>query len=334
MITSPKVSVLLPVYNAQNFVKEAIESILHQTFHDFELIIINDGSSDDSYNVISKIDDGRIKFINHNINKGLIFTLNEGIDLARGEYIVRMDGDDYSLPERLSLQVNFMDSNKDIVVSGGQMIDYDNRIVLSKNPTVSDQVKASLLFSCVISHPTVIIRTDIFKSEKFYYDKYFIHSEDYELWTRVINKYKVTNINEVILKYRTHQNQISQKYSREQCEGVRECQKNQLFRIGINSTDEQLDLHNSLAQLDFINNKDYLLNIEKWLLEIIDKNSISKFYDEGSLKIVVSKWWNNVAGSLINKKAPVKLDILKSRLTYINFNIMNYLKLLVKIIIK
>lgn len=334
MKLTPKVSVLLPVYNAQKFVKEAIESILQQTFSDFELIIINDGSNDNSSEIINEFRDDRIVVVNHDENKGLIFTLNEGLDISRGEYIVRMDADDFSLPERLFIQVNFMDQNEDIVVSGGQMIDYDGKIQLSKNPIVSEEVKASLLFSCVISHPTVIIRKEIFKKEKFYYNKSFIHSEDYELWSRVIKSYKVSNVKDVILKYRIHHNQVSQKFSKIQFEGIRECQKMQLLQLGINPTTEKLNLHSSLTQLDFTFSKDYLLEVENWLLDILNQNNITGFYDKKSLGIVVSKWWLNVIGSLLNKKVPIKLVIINSRLTFCSFNFINYLKLLTKLIIK
>ena len=334
MITSPKVSVLLPVYNAQNFVKEAIESILHQTFHDFELIIINDGSSDNSLNIISTFIDERILVVNHELNKGLVFTLNEGLDLAQGKYIVRMDADDFSFPNRLKLQVDFMERNKDIMVSGGQMIDYDNNWMLSKNPKDCNQVKVSLLFTCVVSHPTVIIRNQILKMENYYYDKSFIHSEDYELWSRVVRKHKISNISDVILKYRAHKNQVSQKFFKAQFDGIRECQKIQLRQLGLNPTKQQLDLHSSFSQLNFVYNQEYLLEVEQWLLELINYNSISRFYDRKSMQIVISKWWLNIVGSFLNKKVPIKSIILKSRLTYINFNIMNHLKLLVKIIIK
>jgi glycosyltransferase involved in cell wall biosynthesis len=334
MKTHPKVSVLLPVFNAQNFVKEAIDSILQQTFSDFELIIINDGSTDNSSKIISEFHDDRIIVINHEENKGLIFSLNEGLDLSLGEYIVRMDADDFSLPERLSIQVDFMDINKDIVVSGGQMIDYENKIQLSNNPIVSDEVKAALLFSCVISHPTVIIRSAIFKKEKFYYDKSYIHSEDYELWSRVIKNYKVSNVSNVILKYRIHQNQVSQKFSKVQVEGIRECQKKQLIQLGINPTKENLYLHNSFSQLDFTYSKNYLLEVEQWFLQLINQNNVSGYYDKRSLRIVIFRWWMNVTGSFLNKKVPVKLIVLKSRLTYSRFDVMIYLKLLVKFIIK
>ena len=334
MKLTPKVSVLLPVYNAQNFVKEAIDSILLQTFSDFELIIINDGSTDNSSKIINEFRDERITIINHDGNKGLIYTLNEGLDLSRGTYIVRMDADDFSLPERLSLQVSFMDDNSDVVVCGGQMIDYDGKLQLSENPIVKDEVKASLLFSCVISHPTVIIRNEIFKKEKFCYDKKYIHSEDYELWSRVIKNYKVSNLKDVILKYRIHKNQVSQKFSKVQIEGVRECQKLQLTQLGINPTIEKLNLHNSLTQLDFTFSKDYLIEVENWLLEILDQNTVTRIYDEKSLQIVISKWWMNVAGSLINRKVPIKFVVLNSRLTYRTFDFIKYLKLLVKCIIK
>ena len=113
-MSHPKVTLLMSVFNGQSYLKEAIESILNQTFEDFEFLIINDASKDNSLRIIQSFDDSRIKLVHNSDNIGLTKSLNKGIDLAKGEFIARMDCDDISLPERLSMQVSFMDKNPDI----------------------------------------------------------------------------------------------------------------------------------------------------------------------------------------------------------------------------
>ncbi len=117
---NPKVTVLMPVYNAEKYLKTAIESILKQTFSDFELLIINDGSTDGSEEIIRSFNDKRIRLFNNEQNLGIIKTLNKGLNLAKGEYIIRMDADDISLPDRLELQVKYMEENPGIGISGTQ----------------------------------------------------------------------------------------------------------------------------------------------------------------------------------------------------------------------
>src|ERR1700690_4145475 len=114
----PRVSVILPVYNASTFLGGSIESLLNQTYRDFELLIVNDGSSDDSEKIILGYSDPRITYIRKASNTGIVETLNQGLSLAQGDYIARMDADDIALPERLELQVKFMDENKDVGVAG------------------------------------------------------------------------------------------------------------------------------------------------------------------------------------------------------------------------
>lgn len=199
----PQISVVMSVYNGEKYLKEAIESILSQSYKDFEFIIINDGSTDNSLNIINeyKQKDPRIKVISRE-NKGLIESLNEGVKMAEGEYIARMDADDVSLSNRLEKQLKYAQEGG-FVVCGT----WAEGMVYPPN---FDQIKRFTLLHNPFIHPTVMFRKDVFKKVGGY-RKFFKHIEDYELWTRIVFKYKTGNIPEVLLKYRVHEEQITKK---------------------------------------------------------------------------------------------------------------------------
>lgn len=206
-----KVSVLMPVYNTEeSFLREAIESILNQTFKDFEFLIINDGSTNNAEEIILSYNDERIKYIKNECNIGLIKTLNKGLELAQGEYIARMDSDDISLSERFEKQVKFLDENPEIGVLGTWFNCFPkNRIV--ETAIDSENIKEKMLVSSnEIGHPTVMIRNSALKNFNVKYDENELYVEDYALWLSLIDKVKFANIPEVLLNYRMHKNSICQ----------------------------------------------------------------------------------------------------------------------------
>jgi glycosyltransferase involved in cell wall biosynthesis len=201
-----KVSVLMPAFNAEQFIRDAIESILAQTFRNFEFIIIDDGSSDHTSEIIKTFKDSRIRFHRNKKNLGIVRTLNKGLALAKGKYIARMDADDISLPERLAKQVEFMDQNPEIVVSGGAIeefsIENSRPLRVHKMPEEPAEIRALLLFQCVLMHPTIIMRRSIIASEKFRYSPRDRHVEDFGMWQRISFSHCLANLPDVLLKYR------------------------------------------------------------------------------------------------------------------------------------
>jgi glycosyltransferase involved in cell wall biosynthesis len=209
----PLISVVLPVFNAEKYVTEAVQSILDQTFSNFELILINDGSTDGSLKILKKFkkNDNRVVLISRK-NKGLVASLNEGISLARGEWIARMDADDIALPQRFECQLKWLDETQaDICGSWVRFFGAsDNRIM--KHAVSDEAIKTELLFCCAFAHPTVIMRTKLIRELR--YDKDWDKAEDYELWVRAAcSNLKMTNIPIVLLLYRQHETQISNKSS-------------------------------------------------------------------------------------------------------------------------
>lgn len=197
---------------------EAIGSVLGQSFVDFELILLNDGSTDNSLKVAQSFDDPRIHLVNRSKNMGLINTLNEGIRLARGRYICRMDQDDICMPNRFEDQINFLNNHPEIGVLG-TAVSYINKDGVDLNkmyeaPVSSDLIECLLTRSVGVLHPTVMLRREVY--EDFQYDPNFDHAEDYELWTRVSFRYKMANLSSRLLKYRLHESSVSKIQADEQ----------------------------------------------------------------------------------------------------------------------
>src|SRR4051812_16814872 len=206
---APDVSILLPVYNSQHFVKKAIDSLLKQTFTDFELLAINDGSTDGSEKVIQSFKDNRIIYLKNKTSKGLISALNKGVKFANGKYIARMDGDDVSLPDRLQKQVNWLEKfpATDVVACQVRFIDeYDNVTGHWKEDleTVTyREIQRKMAWGNCIAHSSVMIRSGIVK--EYLFSEKQKNTEDYDLWLRLLaDGIRIEKIPEELLLYRIH----------------------------------------------------------------------------------------------------------------------------------
>ncbi len=205
----PRVSVLMPVYNAERYLSEAIESILNQTYENFEFIIVNDGSTDQSLKIIRNFEmsDSRINIISRD-NTGIVGALNDGLEIASGEYIARMDADDVSLPDRLEAQVDYMNSNPDCVIVGGHawVIDPDGDILkLYRRPLHHEDIMEQLLQADggAIVHPVAMFRKSAFDKVRGY-RKEFELIEDLDLYLRLLECGKLANIDQTLIYYRQH----------------------------------------------------------------------------------------------------------------------------------
>ena len=203
----------MPVYNGEKYLTGAIESILRQSFSDFEFIIVNDGSTDTTDAIVGSFNDSRIVYIKNNENHGLVSSLNTGIKATRGQYIARMDADDISLSGRLQRQLDFLRAHPDVDIVGSAMkrIDaYDRPSALLHRPTKHLDIKWASLFSTPMFHPTVMAKASVFKDNLF--DAELHNSEDYELWSRLLftTPTKFANISEPLLNYRVYSNSFTQ----------------------------------------------------------------------------------------------------------------------------
>ncbi len=202
----------MPVYNGEKFLKEAIDSILGQTFKDFELLVVDDGSIDSSLNIVESFSDQRIKIIRLH-HGGIVDALNYGLNNATGEYIIRADADDISLPDRFEKLSNYMEENKEIEVCGSWAISINEKGEsfgeIKYPPIQNREIRKYAILHNPFIHPSVIIRKKIIDKVGGY--KNFKHTEDYELWTRILSKHQGHNLGEFLLKYRIHNGQVTKK---------------------------------------------------------------------------------------------------------------------------
>jgi Glycosyl transferase family 2 len=210
----------MSVFNGEKFLQEAVESILQQTFRDFEFIIIDDGSTDTSGSILDSYQKSDVRVrVYHQENKGLVDSLNRAWKLARGKYIARMDADDVSMPDRLTRQISFMDTHPLVAVAGGaiQLIDARGKTVrrLMKFPSTDSQIKELLRYDCALCHPTVLLRKSALVALQGY-RKVVIDAEDYDLWLRIADRFHLANLDSVVLKYRLHSCQISVRKCRQE----------------------------------------------------------------------------------------------------------------------
>jgi glycosyltransferase involved in cell wall biosynthesis len=199
------VTVLMAVYNEARFAPAAVESILGQTFTDFEFLIIDDGSTDSSADYLRNLRDPRVRLLRNAGNLGLTRSLNKGLDAARGTYLARMDADDIAQPDRLARQVAFLDASPHIGIFGSSriLIDENNNEIAVAHAAEDDlAIRWKCLLGNPFAHPTVMLRRAIFDQHHLRYDESFRTAQDYELWSRLLTHTQGTNLREPLLRYR------------------------------------------------------------------------------------------------------------------------------------
>ena len=239
-ILEPSVSVIMPTLNVEKYVRESIDSIIDQTFKNFEFIIIDDGSTDSSKLIINSYSDDRVVFVENEHNIGLTKSLNKGIELAKGEYIARMDADDISELTRFEKQYNYLINNPkcDVLGTWGNLIDENGDFVrsTSRNKTHEDII-ATIFFYNPIIHASVLMKREIFKQIQYSSD--FIYAQDYKLWLDLIlNGMHICNLPEVLISYRVHCKNITVSDNSKQDFYAMEALRvylNEMYQLKINS---------------------------------------------------------------------------------------------------
>lgn len=208
----PKVSVVMPVYNGDHFLRDAVDSILSQSFRDFQFVVVDDGSTDGSTDILldyaSK--DARVLYHRQPKNMGLVAALNDGIALSSGEYIARMDADDISMPDRLSKQVALLDSN-DVDLVGANYIKFPGpRSKTTRLPQTPEAIAKTMQYTCCIGHPVATFSRKAFDASGGYDIRYAKGgAEDYDLWLRIMRNFNLANIKDPLLRYRLHNNSLT-----------------------------------------------------------------------------------------------------------------------------
>lgn len=204
---NPKLSVIMSVYNGEKYLREAIESILNQTFTEFEFIIVNDGSADNSLAIIRSYDDKRIRIITNGTNIGLTKSLNIALKQANGEYIARQDADDISLPDRFEAQLKYFEQYPEVALLGTSKYVINEAGKIRRKEIAPPEPHELLFDTNAFTHGTVMFRKAVV-DELGYYNEFFKYSQDYELWLRIAKHYQVRNLTQVLYKLRTHRENI------------------------------------------------------------------------------------------------------------------------------
>jgi len=291
---TPLLTVLMPVYNGEMYLREAIESILNQTYTDFEFLIINDGSTDNSENIIKSYIDSRIRYEKNETNLKLIATLNKGIKLANGKYIVRMDADDISLPTRIEKQVAFMEQNEGVGICGSWFTAFgDVAESICKYKEQHDEILFKMFYQCHFCHPSLIIRKKVFDNLKVPFDKRYIHAEDYEFHFRLSTKWKFHNLQESLIKYRIHGSSVSRQYNDVQLRNSLEIRKMFFSLLAIDCSQEELKAFEALNHQDYKVISITSKNVQTLLESMLKENHQKKVFDISFLEKEVKALWLN-----------------------------------------
>jgi glycosyltransferase involved in cell wall biosynthesis len=268
---SPLVTILMAVYNGEKYLREAIESMLNQTYTNFEFLIINDGSIDATEEIILSYKDERIRYIKNEQNLKLIASLNKGLDLANGKYIARMDADDFSLPVRLEKQVEYLEKNPEIGVLGRwvEIIGKEEPMIIQHKTNFYD-IRVELLFYNYLCHPSVMLNNVILKKHQLKYPN-FLHAEDYGLWIQVAKYGKIEIIPELLLKYREHGENISLTLKEEQKTQDSTIRKLQLIELDVEFTDELFAEYEKLIDQEIISSKQTFKELIHFLSSVLKK---------------------------------------------------------------
>jgi glycosyltransferase involved in cell wall biosynthesis len=289
----PTLSIVMPVYNASRYIGEAIDSLLRQTFTDFELIVIDDGSTDHSLDIVNSYDDPRIRIFRNEENKGIVFTRNRGLQEMRGRYYAPFDADDVAMPRKFEKQIAFMEQHPDYGLTGtwARHIDSEGKVLKSKWKL---NARASLIPSIQLFRAYFIQSAVVFRKEaiaQFGYTPGFEIGEDYLLYYQISLRYKCENLPEYLIHYRIHPKSITQ--SNPQMYRDREFS---LYRIiysplGINITPVELDTMMLIKYRNAVPSPENLRDIEAFLLRVLEANEHTRLYNRFALLSVVMNRW-------------------------------------------
>lgn len=296
-MNGPEITVIMPVYNGGHYLRPAIDSILAQTYENFELLIIDDGSKDDSLAICRSYSDARLRIVENGVNLGLVATLNKALDLALGKYIARMDCDDISLPERLEKQWRFMEAHPDYGGCGTWYSRlWDGPATVSKFPVEDADIRFYLTLDNPFLHSSMFLRRSVLEQYALRYDPRFLHAEDYEFWARCAGFAKFANLPEVLLRYRYHTNSVSHVFRAEQCEAADRVRARQLAALGIYPEADELSVHHAIVRFQFRGDITQLQQVKCWLEKLAQQSTVCCGISLSSAYRQLAHYWYGACG--------------------------------------
>ncbi|NLE50087.1 MAG: glycosyltransferase family 2 protein [Chloroflexi bacterium] len=293
MSDSPLVSVLMPAHNGERYLAGAIDSILAQTLRDFELIVVDDGSTDRTPEILDRYArrDSRVR-VHRQENQGIPAARNQCLDLATGRYLAWMDSDDVALPARLQKQVAFMDAHPEIGVCGtwvktigaaaGQVWRY---------PTDDATLRSVLVFNPPFANTSTVVRREALEAAGLRFDLSFPQAQDYDLWARAAQHTRLANLPEALVLYRLHPRQVTETRSDNQVALSGKVRARELARLGLAPTAEEFELHQRLSQFTLDESREALTRAERWLQRLLNANEVRGAFPQREFASVVGQRW-------------------------------------------
>jgi len=312
LLSHPEVSVLMPAYNREHYIEASVKSVLSQTYKNFELIILDDGSTDKTSEKLTAFNDPRIKLLRNDQNRGIAFSRNRLLQEAKGKFLALLDSDDISLPGRLEVQLDFLKKNQELLMVGTPCVAIDQRgekinstwAFLQKRPTRPEEIRASLLFRNCFFQSSLMINVELLNGRQ--YDLDYPPFEDYELWTRLATTNQLANLENAQIMYRFHPENVSHK-------------TNESFKFDLNNkiiekqfshyfncvpTKEELFIHGVWQFYTYDVGYDFLKDSRNWLWKIKKLNRTDKIFDEALFNRVVKRNWFDRCYHHLNKGNP------------------------------
>lgn len=288
-----KVTVLMPVFNSSHYLRQAIQSILGQTFVDFDFLIVDDGSTDGSQEIVKSFHDSRIQLVQNPENSGVAVSLNLGIKMAQTKYIARMDGDDISEPTRLAKQIAFLEKKSSVGICGSwvRTLDQSGKGHVMRFPKTAEAVRAYILYNNPLAHPAVMMRRQFLTECSLFYDESCEAGQDYEFWSRCSQRFAIENIAEPLLIWRLHQDGVThQKFSKSNATAML-VQQQELQRLGICIDNDALLFHRIVGNGTGFGTLKEVQKARRWLEMLLGENEHHKIYSQSGLQYVTAMVW-------------------------------------------
>ncbi len=284
----PRVSVIMSAYNDEETIRIAVESVLAQTYTDFEFLIMDDASKDGTLCILEKLDDERITIIRNEENRGLTVNLNRLLSLSKGEYIFRMDADDICRIDRMEKQVHYMDRHPEVYLAGCDTRDFGDSDLVWHLKDDPEELKIRMLLHPVLAHPSFIFRR-VLLDEGFAYDESFRTAQDYDLASRIAKKHKIGRVGEILLDYRVHKKQVSAKDPSGQKNNADRVRERLLSELGITLSDEEKRLYGAWAREEKPEKFSDLKSCDLLIPKLVKANENKKIYDGKIFETVLKK---------------------------------------------
>jgi len=301
---NPTITVLMPLYDAKDYLAESIESILNQSYTDFEFLIIDD-SSDGSYEIAKKYEeiDKRIRVIKNNPPLGLRKSSNLGIREAKGKYIARMEADDISLPNRFEKQLAFMEANPNVDVSGCFLQLFGQQDGQWTYPLNDEEIKAGLIWGITIAHPTTFMKRSFLVEGNHYYNPYGLsYAEDREFFFDMHRQATFKNLPEFLYMYRRSSNSVTKRLKSKRLE-ARIALLSKIFKdFGIKFTEQDILYHEFIRAQFFIDiNRENLIKSKQWYNKLLAHNLQTNYFHHNAFVSASRQQWNKLFYTLSNK---------------------------------